>query len=68
MVSAAIRPFRELGRHLADLSGPMPFQEVHQFLDRDYSNGPNCYWRSSYLDELSDAAIATLIERANPRS
>ena len=60
----AIRPFRELGRPLADLSAPMPFKDVQQFLDADYPNGRNYYWKSSYLEELSDAAIAKLIERA----
>jgi FAD/FMN-containing dehydrogenase len=64
---AAIRPFRELGRPLADLSGTMPFQEVQQFLDADYPDGRNYYWKSSYVEELSDATIARLIEHTKTR-
>jgi FAD/FMN-containing dehydrogenase len=63
----AIRPFRELGEPLADLSGPMPFQEVQQFLDADYPDGRNYYWKSSYLEELSDETIAKLIAHTKTR-
>ena len=64
---AAIRPFRELGTPLADLSGKMPFAEVQQVLDADYPNGRNYYWKSSYLEALNDAAIDALIERTKTR-
>ena len=64
---AAIRPFRELGTPLADLSGKMPFVEVQQVLDADYPNGRNYYWKSSYLEALDDAAIDALIERTKTR-
>ena len=63
----AIRPFREVAEPLADLSGPMPFKEVQQFLDADYPDGRNYYWKSSYLEELSDETIATLIEHTKTR-
>ncbi len=57
---AAIEPLRRVGTPLADLSGPMDFVEVQQFLDADYPDGGLYYWKSVYLEELSDAAIGVL--------
>ena len=65
--AAAIRPFRKLEGPIADLSGPMPFVEVQQFLDADYPNGRNYYWKSSYLDALTDAAIDKLVAHTKTR-
>lgn len=64
---AAIRPFREVAEPLADLSGPMPFKDVQKFLDADYPDGRNYYWKSCYLDELSDATIEKLIAHTETR-
>ncbi len=64
---AAIRPFRDFGEALADLSGPMPFVEVQKFLDADYPNGRNYYWKSNYLNALTDAAIDRLVAHTKTR-
>ena len=56
----AIRPMRRVGEPLADLSGPMDFLEVQRFLDADYPDGGLHYWKSIYLEELSDEALAVL--------
>jgi FAD/FMN-containing dehydrogenase len=51
------RPLREIATPIADLSGPMPFLEVQQLFDPDYPKGLRYYWKSLYLDELSDDVI-----------
>lgn len=66
----AVRPLREFDKPVADLSGKMPYVEVQQFLDEDYPNGRNYYWKSTYLrgleDELIDAIARYAAERPSP--
>jgi hypothetical protein len=62
-----IRPLRELGDPIADLSGPVSWLEAQSFFDPDYPDGLLYYWKSTYLDRLSDDAIQVLIEQAKER-
>jgi FAD/FMN-containing dehydrogenase len=61
-------PLRKLAAPLLDMSGRMPYYEVQKLFDEEYPNGRRYYWKSSYLRELSDAAIDVLVEfgRARP--
>jgi hypothetical protein len=63
----AMQPFRELGTVLTDMSGPAPYIEVQKFFDEDYPKGRRYYWRSSYLKEMSDGAIDTLLQISDSR-
>ena len=63
----AIRPLRRIAAPLADLSGPRPFLEVQKFFDADYPNGRLYYWKSVYLEDLSDEVIAAAIDHAATR-
>lgn len=62
-----IRPLRELGEPVADLSGPMPFAELQTSLDADYPDGMLYYWKSLYLTELGQETIDILIDAAQKR-
>ncbi len=62
-----IRPLREITEPIADLSGPVPFQNVQTFLDPDYPDGRLYYWKSVFLQELSDPSIDLLIGHAAAR-
>jgi FAD/FMN-containing dehydrogenase len=42
--------------------GPMPYAAVNAMLDESAPTGVLNYWKSSFLTELSDAAIDTLVE------
>lgn len=53
----ALAPLRELGKPIADFSGTMPYAEFQQLLDEDYPDGMRYYWKSLYLNGLSDSAI-----------
>ncbi|MBX0297863.1 FAD-binding oxidoreductase [Haloarcula nitratireducens] len=53
----ALEPLREFATPMADVSGVMPYAEFQQLLDEDYPDGLRYYWKSLYLDGLSDAAI-----------
>jgi len=53
----ALAPLRELAEPLADLSGTMAYTELQRLLDEDYPDGMRYYWKSLYLDGLSDPAV-----------
>jgi FAD/FMN-containing dehydrogenase len=63
----ATRPLREIATPIADVSGPMPFVEVQQVFDPDYPKGLRYYWKSLYLDELSDDMIRLACEAGADR-
>jgi FAD/FMN-containing dehydrogenase len=65
---SAMRPLRELGTPLADISQPMPFTAVQTAFDGFFPMGKlQSYWKAQHLPTLSDDAIATIADRANHR-
>ena len=59
-----LRPLRELGNPIADLSAPMPYTEVQTVLDEDYPNGWRYYWKSVNGNSLDDEVIEHLVAHA----
>jgi FAD/FMN-containing dehydrogenase len=65
---AETAPLRELGTVLADLSGPAPFTAVQSGFDGLFPRGQQrSFWKSQYLDALTDDAIDTLTTLAEAR-
>jgi FAD/FMN-containing dehydrogenase len=61
-------PLRELGTPLFDMSGPMPYTAVQSGFDPLFPRGAlRAYWKSQYLDELSDEAIELIAAKALER-
>ena len=60
----ALRPLRELGTPIIDLSDRMPYADAQRLLDEDYPSGRRYYWKSIELAELSDDAIGQLMTSA----
>ena len=58
----AMRPLKQFGAPILDAVGPMPYCQLNSMLDANYPRGALNYWKSNFLMELSDAAIATMIE------
>ena len=58
----AMRPLKQFGSPVLDGVGPMPYCQLNSMLDAAYPKGALNYWKSSFLTELSDAAIVTMIE------
>jgi FAD/FMN-containing dehydrogenase len=56
-----VRPLRELGDPIADLSGAMTWIEAQAMLDEDYPDGWRYYWRSVNMPELRDDVIERLV-------
>jgi FAD/FMN-containing dehydrogenase len=58
----AMRPLKEFGSPVMDALGPMPYSQLNGMLDAAYPKGALNYWKSSFLAQLSDVAIDTMIE------
>ncbi len=56
-----LRPLREFGPPLADQIQPTAYVDHRALFDAYYPSGLRNYWKSSFLKELSDAAIETMI-------
>ncbi len=56
-----LEPLVGFGSPLDVQVGPMPYTAVNSMLDAAFPKGVLNYWKSSFLAELSDAAIDTLI-------
>lgn len=61
------QPLRELGTPLLDLSGQEPYAVLQSSFDPFFPEGRFYYWKSTYVDHLTDEAIDTMIERAQQR-
>jgi len=49
------------------MSGRLPYVEAQSALDPLFPDGDLCYWKSLFLDELSDDAIEQIVSRAQRR-
>jgi len=67
-----IRPLGEIGTPIADLGQSLDWTEMQSFLDEDYPDGNQYYWKSLYLRQLNgdvfDALIAHAETRPSPQS
>jgi FAD/FMN-containing dehydrogenase len=63
----ALASLRQLGTPLVDLSATTPYVDTQNALDGLFPAGGRYYWKSHFLDELSDTAIAAVVEHAARR-
>ena len=54
-------PLRKFGKPVADVIQPMPYTVLQSMLDEAAPPGLQNYWKSSYIYELSDAAIDMIL-------
>lgn len=63
-----IQPLRDIGNPLVDISGPLPFAGVQSAFDEFFQRGTlRSYWKATYLEELSDAALEIIVDKARSR-
>lgn len=60
-----IESLRELAEPVTDFSGTMPYVDFQRAFDADYPDGRRYYWKSLYLDSLSDDVIDRIFEWGN---
>jgi FAD/FMN-containing dehydrogenase len=58
-----LAPAKQLGTPLADLLEPLPYLAQQTLLDQVYPPGQYHYWKSCFIDELSDEVIGILVEQ-----
>ena len=56
-----LRPLRSYGPPVADIFQPMPYSAAQTMADFLWPRGVYNYWKSSFLRELSDVAIDTIL-------
>lgn len=54
-----------VGEPLLDALGPLPYIEQQSRMDEGYPRGEYHYWRSCFLDDLTDQVIDVLVDRAS---
>ena len=57
-----VEPLRRLGTPLFDALGPLPYVEQNRLPDSSFPRGALNYWKSAFFTELSDDAVAILLE------
>jgi FAD/FMN-containing dehydrogenase len=58
----AMQPLKQFGSPAMDAIGPVPYSQLNSMLDAAYPRGALNYWKSSFLTQLSDDAIDTMID------
>jgi FAD/FMN-containing dehydrogenase len=60
-----LKPLRSFGAPIADAIQAMPFPAMQSLLAASFPDGNQNYWKSTLQRELSDDAIAAIVEHAN---
>jgi FAD/FMN-containing dehydrogenase len=58
-----LQPLRDQGPAV-DVLGPMPYTAIQAMFDAGVPRGSRNYWRSGYVDQLSDDAIEVILAHA----
>jgi FAD/FMN-containing dehydrogenase len=61
---AALAPLRSLADPVVDLVGPMPYTALQALFDEGQLPGRQNYWKSSYVNVISNEAIETFVAYA----
>jgi FAD/FMN-containing dehydrogenase len=59
-----IDSLRAFGPPAVDLFGPIPYVHLQRMFDAAVPHGIRSYWKTAYLDDLSDPIVDTLVEYA----
>jgi FAD/FMN-containing dehydrogenase len=58
-----LRPLRAFGPPLEDHIGPMAYIQLQGLADAMFPPGRRSYWKSNFLTDLTDEAIASMVDR-----
>lgn len=59
-----LAPLKEISDPIVDFSGPISYVELQSMLDADYPDGRNYFWKSVYVDELTDEVLDRILAHA----
>ena len=60
-----LKPLREFMPPTIDVAGPIPYAALQGMFDAGAPKGMHSYWRTQYLDELSDEVVDMLIRNSS---
>jgi FAD/FMN-containing dehydrogenase len=60
---AAMKPIKSFGSPVLDTLGPIPYVALNGMLDAAFPKGALNYWKSHFIDTLTDDAIDTAIDQ-----
>jgi hypothetical protein len=60
----ALQPIKDFGTPFIDSIAPMPFSAIQKMFDAGSPPGLRHYWRSNFVEELSDDLLDTLVAKA----
>jgi FAD/FMN-containing dehydrogenase len=66
--SGLLEPLRKFGPPIADTVGAMPYLTLQRMLDPALRYGIHSYWKSNFVQTLSDGAIDTFVSHARSRT
>ena len=61
-----LKPVRTFGDPIADTVRPQPYTMFQQSADELFQDGHRNYWKSHFMNDLSGAAIDSIVEHATP--
>jgi FAD/FMN-containing dehydrogenase len=62
--AAALAPIKSFATPAMDMLGPIPYVQLNALLDGAFPRGALNYWKSHFVEDLTDAAIDALVECA----
>ena len=60
-----LKPFHDVAPVVAEMVGPMPYPALNSAFDALYPSGLRHYWKSSFVEELTDEAIDAHVEHGS---
>jgi FAD/FMN-containing dehydrogenase len=60
--ASATRSIKQFGSPIVDGIGPLPYCDLNRLLDAAFPKGALNYWKSTFLERLSDGAIDAMAE------
>jgi Berberine and berberine like len=60
-----LAPLRTFGAPMVDTVKPMPFAVMQQMLQESFPDNTYNYWKSTFLDEMTDDVLDVIVEHAN---
>ncbi len=63
----ALAPIRAFGKPTADLVGPITYEQLQTMFDAAYPAGLCNYWKSGFMDSISDGIIDHVMEQFHRR-
>jgi FAD/FMN-containing dehydrogenase len=63
---ADLAPLANFGTPVLSVLAPMPYTALQSSFDAAAPDGGRYYWKAQYMDDLSDEAIATMVDMVDP--